>query len=265
MSQLTRLFDQTVFAIVMLVVSCTLVKATTVKNRKDDVEITVTTKKDYTGKTLIDCTLYNQSPHTIATINLQTPSSVFYFQLFDRAGNVIQQDPEWAKSFAQKISWRYNRPRSMRLDVINPGENQKFQFFLEDAYGTESPKGHIMAISWESQYLDDIIDTNAYKNDKGEQVERGEKKYMFPPKWDISVRLRVNEDAAEGTKEIKVASLGENSSSNKITGIRNSSNSMAKVGSTEKVIPEKMSYLWWLLSIPLVLLGRYVLAQKKRS
>ena len=115
MSRLTQLLPRRGFAIVMLVVSCTLVKATTVKNRKDDVEITVTTKKDYTGKTLIDCTLYNQSPHTIATINLQTPSSVFYFQLFDRAGNVIQQDPEWAKSFAQKISWRYNRPRSLRL------------------------------------------------------------------------------------------------------------------------------------------------------
>jgi hypothetical protein len=252
-----------IFVIFMLVVSCPVLKAITITNRRDDVEMAVTTKIADDGKTLIDCVIYNQSPHPIATENLQTPSSVFYFKLLDQAGKEIQQDPEWAAMFAQKSSRRYSRPKSMRLDIIYPGEKLKFQFYLEDAYGAESSKGHKMAISWESRYSDGIIDTSAYKDAKGEQVLEGEKKYMFPPKWDIAVSLPLKEDAVEEPEKIEVSSSVSKPSDNNITSPSDLSSPKLKIDSVEKQILHQKSYFWWLLLIPLLFLGKHFVSLKK--
>jgi hypothetical protein len=263
MRTLKQRLNPRIFVIFIFVVSCIVLKATTVTNRRDDVEMAVTTKIADDGKTLIDCVIYNQSPHPIATENLQTPSSVFYFKLLDQAGKEIQQDPEWAAMFAQKSSRWYSRPKSMRLDVINPGENLTFQFYLEDAYGAESSKGCKMAISWEGHYSGKVIDTDAYKNAKGEQVPEGKRKYMFPPKWDIAVSLPLKEDAVEEPEKIEVSSSVSKPSDNNITSPSDLSSPKLKIDSVEKQILHQKSYFWWLLLIPLLFLGRNFISLKK--
>ena len=151
----------------------------------------------------------------------------------------------------------------MRLDIIYPGGNLKFQFYLEDAYGAESSEGHKMAVSWESQYIGDIIDTSAYKDAKGEQVLEGEKKYMFPPKWDITVSLPLKEGAEEKTEKIEVTSSNPDSNLSRIANLPDSSRPISKIDLAEKSIPDKKSYFWWLLLLPLLLSVKYFTGLKK--
>ncbi len=196
MTRIIQSIQRAIFACIALSIApSTLAFATPVTNRREDVGIKVDSKIDDSGKTLITCELSNFSRHPIATVNLQTHSSVFYFKLMDQTGKEIAQEPEWAKEFAQKSSKRYSRPKSIRGDTVYPGKSLKFEFHLEDAYGAESSKGREMVVSWESNFPDEMLTTSDRIDAEGKPVKGSVEKYMFPQYWNISVTLPLNKKA----------------------------------------------------------------------
>jgi hypothetical protein len=260
MNRITQLLLRKVFASVILMLSFTLANATVVENTKDDIEISVASMVDDSGKTLIKCVLSNHSQHTIATTNIQTPSSVFYFKLLDQSGKEIEQDPNWAKTFAQKSSERYRRPRSFRMDEVNPGGLIDFKFYLEDAYGSKSSNGQDLIVSWESSFVDKVVNTNDYLTAEGKEVKGKEEKYMFPPRWTISVSLPLK----KATEKISEKTGGFDSTSQSSDAeVAETIRSKGAIDSNEKVISESKNQLWWFLLIPLMLLVLYVARCKK--
>lgn len=228
------------FVVVSLLSMSGTCSAEKVSHTKEGIIITVETNTQ-NEKTNVITVLANRSENVIAAYNLQTHSGAFHFKLLDADGNTVPQNPEWAKTYAQKESLRYKRPRSFSVVVVGPGEDTDFEFDLEDAYGENLRSGDRLEVSWESTFLGSTVLISDYKDYQGNLVKGGEKEYKFPPRWDISVTLPLGKTEQKNSK-IAQSAAGTTSRSAALT-----------------------NPMWWLLAIPLVILTWLGLRRTKKQ
>lgn len=231
--------------------SSIIADALVVQNHKDDIEIIVSSKIENTGKTLISCVLANNSQYTIAAINLQSRSSVFYFKLLDNTGKEIEHNPGWSKTFAQKSSERYRRPRSYGMDQVYSGKEIKFEFYLEDAYNLDGRNVQEILVSWESWYDGKTLITSDHRNAVGDTIKGTEEAYMFPERWDISVSLPLEEIGGGQPQTISGKSTGNAEALTKSPKEADTGNLMDRTSGNEK---PQSSYRWWISIFPIAFL-----------
>lgn len=246
--------------IICMIISLILVSSSLagpVRNEKDKITLSLELI-EANGKHRIVSILSNQSEHTIAAANYQTNSGEFYFKLLNQAGHEILPDPKWAEEFAQKSSYRYNHPRSFRADQIDAGRKFKFEFDLEDAYGSKMASGTQLEVSWEGIWLDPTVETSEYRDQQGTMIPSRVEKYEFSQHWNLSVSLPLT---ASPTKEIApspsaASSIVEIPPPNKIQEATPTQKEMStKAENTLVGLQSSINPWWWLLlTIPFLFL-----------
>jgi len=245
----------------ILALMCSVGQASGVSFAQNQVLISAEQLSDKDSHDIIRCVISNQSSFTLASINLQTKSSEFQFELLDSSGKTILQDAKWSNDYAQKGSPRYEKPRAAIGDYIHPGQKIEFDLDLQAAYGEQLKRGKMLKVSWVNIWEDKEVDVGEWRDSNGIETPRHRETFHFPmPRWELSVSLPLMQKNLNDTNTTDSQQTTETSRVNHRPPGDSAGETRAPESTPPANLPSDLpadtnSWWWTLLALPLALLA----------
>ena len=160
---------------------------------KDGISISTEVTPEPSGRTLVHCSLINNSPYLLASVFPHSPSKAFLISLLDAAGKPMVMEPKWARLNAQPNG--INESDISRMSLLGgstaPGDGFQFQFYLEEAYGNIVKSGRTLEVKWNNIYAppNGTLTVDEYKDRDGKIIPKYEEPNHFPGLQVFSVSL----------------------------------------------------------------------------
>jgi len=235
---------------------------------KDGVIIAADASVGPTGRTHITCSLTNQSPFMLASIDTHSACPCFQFKLLDASGTRVSQDERWSKSHRQEEWNDPNDHRSLNEIWVAPSKREEFQFDLEDAYGDRAAQGRSLEVKWRNVYSgqEATLSIRERINSDGQVEPAHEEVNHFPGLWTVAVSVPLPKRGDDEKAAPDSAGPPANPPPEKASQDIPINKTPPLAANTPKNSPASSNPWWWaLLAIPALLLVWFGLRTRKQT